>query len=1604
MKRKKNCQSGLFNFRVLTAFALCSVGVLLALFAQADTQRSRNRKVKSQQRTVVFAGPTNPNAPTTTITVNNTSPVIANDGFCTLPEAIIAANTRTASGTMAGECPAGSSGGNIIVLQTSATYTLLVPHNASYGPNGLPGIISPIAILGNGAIIENAGTTNFRLLYISPAGSLSLQNLTLRKGVANGGNGGAGIGGGGGLGGGGAIYNQGGLTLNGVTVTNNTASGGNGGNGVAGQGAGGAGMGADGGDSTGGTPGGGGGGGMGGKGGEAPTTGGGGGGGANIGEPGNPGVGPTGGPGGGTTGGNGGNGAPLVATNGGDARGFGGGGGGAGNGAAGLKSGNGAVGGGSGGCVNAACVAGAGGFGGGGGSGGNGTGGNGGFGGGGGSAGGAAPKPGLGGFGGGKGAFDGGGGAGMGGAIFNDAGVVTLVNSTLTGNMAAGGSNGTGISAAVAGDGLGGAIFNLNGSVTVNFSTLVNNKVTGGVKGPGGLGTVGQARGGAVYNHSEGGAASLSVQNSIIANSIGAADCNNDGGATLTSSGYNLVKTPGATCSFAAAGDLIGADPLLNSLADNGGPTNTHATQPGSQGIDRIPNGINGCQSGTSVDQRGAPRAGGPGKGGNACDSGAYEFNSTIGPVPTASPPPGTPRFFNYQSPPGVGDSAGEPSIGSNWTKETISHNHNVNGSPDNNIPNGGTSLYFGGFLPSMVKLTWDECSSPAGTLWENKPLLGANTPRAFGDPILFTDHDTGRTFACQLEGLTPAGSTIDITDDDGDNFIPSDGVIPSDVDHETIGGGRNHSPLPNPGPVYQNAIYYASQSVGEARAFRSDNGGLLFSQAATPMYAINDCSGLHGHIKVSPADGTVYVPNRGCGGAVPFHETGAKQTLLVSEDNGITWTQRPIPDSTTHGNGDADNIVQGTHDPSVGVATDGTVYFGYQGADGHPRIAVSHDKGQNWLPSVDIGAVVVNGGPVLNSAFPAVVAGDPSRAAFAFFGTETSGDNWACGQGDDCTGNVPGSHPKPHFTGVWYLYVATTFDGGATWTTQNITPGDPIQRGGICGGSTCRNLLDFFDATIDKQGRIVIGYDDGCITATCIIGDPSITEGGGKNDYTSKAVVARQSGGKRMFSAFDPPVPALPGAPILTARLNDVAASATSATLSWSAPDDGGAAITGYKIYRKTGATGIFNLIATTPVTNYTDGTLSPGNTYMYHVTAANVVGEGPYCSDVAPIFVPNPVTPPACVVPGVLTNNDLNANGSDNDSGANTPPDPRVNIRQLFVAEPCFGPGVNKLVFTMQLAPSTAGSAPPSSQWYIIWQRQNPDANFDRWYVAMKSDPNGVVSFEYGKFGVPLDATNPNPNANTPSRLGDADTGTYDVATGLVRITLSNSKAENVGVGGSLSRLNVRTYLARPDAGQKSQNNASDITPDGNYILQGNGACCGPVPLLGVVSRKTHTGIGPFDVALPLSPNPIGIECRNGGANGDHKIVFTFANPLANVASASITSGSGSIASSSIQNIFEYVVNLTGVTNAQRLTVTLTSVRDTAGDRTDTLPVTIGVLLGDVDASGRVDSTDVFQVRQQSLQNASPSNFRTDVDESGRIDSTDVFITRQQTLTSLP
>ncbi len=167
------------------------------------------------------------------------------------------------------------------------------------------------------------------------------------------------------------------------------------------------------------------------------------------------------------------------------------------------------------------------------------------------------------------------------------------------------------------------------------------------------------------------------------------------------------------------------------------------------------------------------------------------------------------------------------------------------------------------------------------------------------------------------------------------------------------------------------------------------------------------------------------------------------------------------------------------------------------------------------------------------------------------------------------------------------------------------------------------------------------------------------------------------------------------------------------------------------------------------------------------------------------------------------------------------------------------------------------------------------------------------------------------------------------------------------------------------------------------------------------GAVSRKTHGVAGDFDLPLPLGGTSA-IEPRSGGANGDHKIVFTFPNALSSVVSASVSSGS--VSSSAIgPNANEYTVNVTGVTNGQYITVTMNSAQDTVGN-SGNVSVQMGVLLGDVTSNKSVNSSDIGSVKANSGQTANAGNFRTDVTVNGSINSSDIGTTKSVSGTNLP
>jgi hypothetical protein len=231
--------------------------------------------------------------------------------------------------------------------------------------------------------------------------------------------------------------------------------------------------------------------------------------------------------------------------------------------------------------------------------------------------------------------------------------------------------------------------------------------------------------------------------------------------------------------------------------------------------------------------------------------------------------------------------------------------------------------------------------------------------------------------------------------------------------------------------------------------------------------------------------------------------------------------------------------------------------------------------------------------------------------------------------------------------------------------------------------------------------------------------------------------------------------------------------------------------------------------------------------------------------------------------------------------------------------------------------------------------------------------------------------------------------NTGAVSVASFADGEQLCAYKVNNGHVG-----VGINAYL-----GENPMNFAG---PFGHVIVNAgrwlNG--CVPVPV-SAVSRKVHGAAGTFDINLPLVTigGPVGIECRTGAVSGAHQMVVTFANPVT-VGGASVTSGVGS-ASFSVAGAV-VTINLTGVTNAQRLGVTLTNVNDGLGIGDVTVPM--GVLAGDTTANGSVNASDVTQIKIQSGQPVTASNFRTDVTTNGSINASDISSVKLRSGTALP
>ena len=414
------------------------------------------------------------------------------------------------------------------------------------------------------------------------------------------------------------------------------------------------------------------------------------------------------------------------------------------------------------------------------------------------------------------------------------------------------------------------------------------------------------------------------------------------------------------------------------------------------------------------------------------------------------------PAYANHVGPTYTA-SAGEPSVGVSWRT-------------------GAVFLQAG---LQTARAVFDGAGRPT---WSR--VTSSTTSLLSLDPVLASDNATGRVFVSQLVGF---GSLMAFSDDDGATWSMSQGSgIPAGVDHQTVGAGPYPAEVAaGPSTSYPDAVYYCSQELETALCARSDDGGLTFG-AGIPTYTALTCGGLHGHVRVGP-DGTAYLPNKSCGG---------RQGVAVSRDAGTSWTVTTVPGSRAGRGGD----------PSVATGRDGTAYLAMADGSGAATVSVSTDRGRSWSSPVDVGAQL----GVVNAAMPSAIAGDGDRAAVAFLGTRTAGDPQ-----DQYFGMDP-SHTR-YTGGTYHLYVATTLDRGRTWRTVDVTPRDPVQRGRIClAGTSCsgddRNLLDFLDIQVDRSGRVLVGWADGCVLG-CVTSDLVSA-----NTYAAVGTVTRQTAGTLLF------------------------------------------------------------------------------------------------------------------------------------------------------------------------------------------------------------------------------------------------------------------------------------------------------------------------------------------------------------------------------------------------------------------------------------------------------------------------------------------------------
>lgn len=363
-----------------------------------------------------------------------------------------------------------------------------------------------------------------------------------------------------------------------------------------------------------------------------------------------------------------------------------------------------------------------------------------------------------------------------------------------------------------------------------------------------------------------------------------------------------------------------------------------------------------------------------------------------------------------------------------------------VNGSELNiGLTSDGT-IFLGG---------WDAIarSTDAGDTWD---ALGLDRPVSIAaDRVLVVDRETDRVF---VDDTTLACTLLSWSDDLGESWTTNPVACGGGAtDHQKIAVGDRTELTDPTGELYPNVVYVCANGLTHTPCAPSLDGGRTFGpgmpsqqlDAANPGDSQTTCA-FQGVPKANDA-GTLYQPSVQCGAQVWW-----------SEDNALTWTHSTIDVSPSP---DAPDL----------ALDDDTVYFFYTTSDWEPMYVYSTDGGETFSDPVSVAAE-----DLTSSLFPVITAGEDGRIGVAYYATTDDDPDW--------DGN-PGDAPDEV---SWNLYSAVVDDAAtedpAVHLTQVTTDEDPIQYGPISKlGSNLNNIADYIDIELGPDGKLHIGYVDGC-------------------------------------------------------------------------------------------------------------------------------------------------------------------------------------------------------------------------------------------------------------------------------------------------------------------------------------------------------------------------------------------------------------------------------------------------------------------------------------------------------------------------------------------